>query len=121
MIESTSFGQVIVNGDTYDHDIVIFPDEIIKRKKWITKDQHGTSHKFTKEEMKEYLNDVDKSNIDRVVIGTGQYGELALLPETKEYLKEHDVEFTERKTSDLVGQTNDYPRERTVFIIHVTC
>ncbi|MEF8832247.1 MAG: MTH938/NDUFAF3 family protein [Candidatus Thermoplasmatota archaeon] len=120
-IEETDFGEITLNGETYDHDIVIFPNEIIERKKWITKEKHGTSHKFTRDEMEEYLNEVDKSNIDRVVIGTGQYGKLGLLSESKEHLDQHDIEYSERKTSDLVGQIEDHFRNRTVFIIHVTC
>lgn len=121
MIDDTSFSKIIVEGKSYDHDIVIFPDKIIRRKKEITKEKHGTSHKFTREEMEEYLNEIDPRDIEQIVIGMGQYGKLGLLPETKEYLEKHDIEYTKQKTPDLVGEGEDYPRDRTVFIIHVTC
>ncbi len=118
-IENTEFGEVTVNGQNYDHDIVVFPDQIIERKKWITKDKHGTSHKFTRDEMREYVEKVAIQKIDKVVIGTGQYGKLSLLPETEEYLEEKSIEYELKETSDLVGEKID--EERNLIIIHVTC
>ncbi len=117
-IDDTDFGEVTVNGQTFDHDIVIFPNEIIERKKWITKDKHGTSHKFTRDEMVEYLDQADRS-IDEVIVGKGQYGKLGLLPETKTYLEEKDIDFEEKKTKYLVGENID--EGSTLVILHVTC
>lgn len=118
-VEETSFGEVTVNGQTYGHDIVIFPDRIIERKKWITKDEHGTSHKFTREEMREYIETIGVRSVDKVLVGTGQYGKLSLLPEAREYLEEKSVDYQEKKTTELVGEQID--EERTMLIIHVTC
>ncbi|MFW5907988.1 MAG: MTH938/NDUFAF3 family protein [Candidatus Natronoplasma sp.] len=120
MIEDTSFGEVTIDGKTYDYDVVVFPDSIIRRKKSITKEKHGTSHKFTRAEMKVYLEEVDPSNINSIVVGTGQYDKLKLLPEARQLLEEKDLEYIERKTPDLVGM-QDHPRENNIFIIHVTC
>ncbi|KXA98983.1 hypothetical protein AKJ41_06220, partial [candidate division MSBL1 archaeon SCGC-AAA259O05] len=69
-IESTEFGSITIDGEKLDHDIVIYPDKIEKRKKWITKEKHGTSHKFTREEMEEYLNQVDTEKLRVILIGT---------------------------------------------------
>ncbi len=118
MIDDTSFGEVTIEGKTYDHDIVIFPNKIIRRKKWITKEKHGTSHMFTKNEMEKYLDQTDRS-IKKVIVGTGQYGKLGLLPETKSYLQEKDIDFDEKKTEDLVGKNID--QDSTLLILHVTC
>jgi len=118
-IEDTDFGEVTVNGQDYEHDIVVFPDNIIKRKKWITKDKHGTSHKFTRDEMKEYVETATNQNIDKVLIGTGQYGKLSLLPETEKYLDERGIEYKLKNTSDLVGEEID--EDKNLVIIHVTC
>ncbi len=118
-IEKTEFGEVTVNGQSYDYDIVIFPNKIIKRKKWITKEKHGTSHKFTRDEMKEYAEITTPESIDKIVVGTGQYGKLYLLPETKNYLKGKNIEFELKKTRDLVGEKID--EKRKLVILHVTC
>lgn len=122
-IESREFGKIIIDGQTYTHDVVIFPDTIKKRKKWITKQQHGTSHKFTREEMEEYLRQVDQDQLTTVVIGTGHYGKLGLLDETKELLKEKEIQFVERKTPEAIAYyvKSDHPRSKTLGIFHVTC
>lgn len=122
-IEDTSFGEIIVDGGKYDHDIVITPDRVKKRKKWITKDKHGTSHKFTREEMEEYLENIETEKVEIVVIGTGQYGKLGLLEETRELLDEKKIEALERKTPEAAKFFNEIekPRERKLGIFHVTC
>ncbi|MFP4000612.1 MAG: MTH938/NDUFAF3 family protein [Thermoplasmata archaeon] len=118
-IEGTEFGEVTVNGEKYDHDIVAFPNEVIERKKWITKDKHGTSHRFTRDEMEEYIEGAGHEAIDEVIVGTGQYGKLGLLPETREYLEQKDISYKEKKTPELVGR--DIDESETMTIIHVTC
>lgn len=118
-INDTEFGEITINGKNYDHDIVIFPNKIIRRKKRISKNKHGTSHKFTREEIKEYLDQVDARSIKEVIVGTGQYGKLGLLPETKNYLEEKDIDFEEKKTEYLVGENIDEGSK--LVIIHVTC
>lgn len=118
-IENTEFGEVTLNGEKYDSDIVAFSNKVIERKKWITKEKHGTSHKFTRDEMEEYIEEVDDEAVDKVVVGTGQYGKLGLLPETREYLEQKDISYKEKNTPDLVGR--DIDESETIVIIHVTC
>jgi len=118
-IENTDFGEVTVDGQTFDHDVVIFSNKIIERKKWITKEKYGTSHKFTKDEMEEYVETMRPESIDKIVVGTGQYGKLSLLPETEKYLEEKDIEYELKKTSDLVGEQID--EKKNLVILHVTC
>ncbi len=119
MIEDTSFGKVKVEGELYNHDIVIFPDEIIKRKKDISKSKHGTSHNFTKQEMKEYIKEGQDKDIKQIIVGTGQYGKLALLPETEKYLEVNGYKYKQLRTPDLVDKYLD--RKHSIIIIHVTC
>ena len=120
MIEDTSFGKVKVDGKVYNHDIVILPEGIIEREKQISKSKHGTSHKFTKEEMENYLNLINRP-IENVIVGTGQYGKLHLLDETKEMLREKGISWTEMKTTHLVKDTAKFDRDKSIVIIHVTC
>lgn len=122
-IEDTSFGEITVEGEKYDHDIVVTPDEIQERKKWITKNKHETSHKFTREEMREYLENVDTEKVEILIMGTGQYGKLSLLKETKKFLKEKGIEAIELKTPEAIELFNESnrPREKKLGIFHVTC
>lgn len=49
-IEAPGFGSIRIDGEEHNHDVVIFPEKVAERKKRITKEKHGTSHKFTREE-----------------------------------------------------------------------
>ncbi|KXA90858.1 hypothetical protein AKJ57_03345 [candidate division MSBL1 archaeon SCGC-AAA259A05] len=122
-IESTEFGSITIDGEKLDHDIVIYPDKIGERKKWITKEKHGTSHKFTREEMEEYLNQVDTEKLRVILIGTGQYGKLGLLDETKRLLEDMGIKSIELKTSEAVERFEkmEESREEKLGIFHVTC
>lgn len=52
-IEGTSFGNITIDGKTYDHDVVIRLDgNIVKRKKKLSKKLYGTSHMVSKDEAK---------------------------------------------------------------------
>lgn len=117
MIEGVRFGEIIVNGQKYEHDIVIYPSgKIEKRKKWISKQKHGTSHKFDKEELKEYLSE----EFDVLVVGTGIYGVLSLLPESRELVK--GKEIIEKPTPEAVKIFNELKdKKRVLGIFHITC
>ena len=52
-IESTTFGNITIDGKTYEHDVVIrLSGEVVKRKKKLSKKHYGTSHVVSKEEAK---------------------------------------------------------------------
>lgn len=122
-IEAPSFGSIMIDGEEHDHDVVIFPERTAERKKWITKEKHGTSHKFTREEMEEYLEKVDTDRIEKTIVGTGQYGKLGLLDEAKELLEERGIEIVEAKTPEAARlfSEGEKPRGQKLGIFHVTC
>lgn len=68
--QETSFGSIKIDGKNYDHDVVIFSGGIERREKSISKRKHGTRHKFTKEEMKNYIQG-KSDQIKLLVVGTG--------------------------------------------------
>ena len=75
MIESTKFGQITIDGSTYDHDIVTLPSgDVIKRKKKLSKKEYGTSHIVSVNEIKAYF----EKGTETFIAGTGQYGILEL-------------------------------------------
>jgi hypothetical protein len=52
-IENTTFGTITMDGKTYEHDVLIrLSDEVVKRKKKLSKKYYGTSHVLSKEEAK---------------------------------------------------------------------
>ncbi|MBO8173889.1 MAG: Mth938-like domain-containing protein [Thermococcus sp.] len=117
MIDSVKFGEIVVEGKRYVHDIVIYPSgKIERRKKELSKRKHGTSHKFDPDELKEYL----KEDFDVLIVGAGIYGALRLLPEAKELVK--DKEVIEKPTPEAIKLFNELRKEKKVLgIFHITC
>ncbi|AEC51010.1 hypothetical protein PNA2_0092 [Pyrococcus sp. NA2] len=116
-VEEVKFGLVKIDGKEFTHDIVIYPSGRIKRrKKEISKRKHGTSHKLDPEELKEYLSE----DFDVLLVGTGIYGMLSLLPESRELVKEKEI--IERPTKEALKLLENLRKEKRVLaIIHVTC
>ncbi len=116
-VEYPSFGRITVEGDVYGHDIVVYPSgRVERRKKWISKEKHGTSHRLDPEELKEYLTE----DFDLLLVGTGMYGKLSLLPESRKLAEGKEV--IELPTGEAVKVFSEESGKRRVLaIFHVTC
>ncbi|AMQ18387.1 Mth938-like domain-containing protein [Thermococcus peptonophilus] len=116
-LEYPAFGKIIVDGTTYEHDIVIYPSgRVERRKKEISKQKHGTSHKLDPKELKEYLTE----DFDVLIVGTGMYGKLSLLPGSRELVKEKEVlELPTKKAVEVFNEI--YGEKKVLGIFHVTC
>ena len=67
MLSSTKFGSIIVDGETFDHDIVIsLSGRVKKRKKKLSKQQYGTSHTVSLAEAEHIYDD----GAEQVIVGT---------------------------------------------------
>src|SRR3974377_2030894 len=85
-IDGTTFGTTTIDGETYDHDVVIRPSgEIVKRKKKLSKKLYGTSHVLSKDEAKFLL----EEGCEQIIIGSGQMGNVHLSPEAEGYFEKH--------------------------------
>ncbi len=85
IIERTSFGEIVVNGEKYEKDIYInISGKIRKRKKKLSKKRCGTSHIISLEEA-EY---VYEKGLEELIIGTGQEGLVTLSPEARSFFSD---------------------------------
>ena len=51
-ITDTRFGIIIIDGETYQHDVVVqLSGEVVKRKKKLSKKIYGTSHTSSEDEI----------------------------------------------------------------------
>ena len=70
-IDSTSFGSITIDGEKYDHDVMIrLFGKVKKRKKKLSKKVYGSSHTVSLDEA-EY---VYREGAKILVFGTGQNG-----------------------------------------------
>ena len=116
-LEYPTFGRIVIDGRTYEHDIVVYPSgRVERRKKWLSKEKHGTSHKLDPDELREYLRD----DFDVLIVGTGFYGYLSLLPESRGLVEGKEVH--ELPTAEAVELFNRlWGKKRILAIFHVTC
>ena len=85
-IDSTKFGSIKIDGETFENDVVIRLDgEIEKRKKKLSKAVYGTSHTISLDEAKHLY----QEGADKLIIGTGQTGQVKLSDDAEAYFKKN--------------------------------
>jgi hypothetical protein len=116
-IQGTEFGSITVDDETYDHDIVIrLSGKVKKRKKKLSKEQNGTSHTVSLAEAEHIYDD----GAERLVIGTGQYGNVKLSDEAESYFKDKACSVELSATPEAVKAWNK-AEGKTIAMFHVTC
>lgn len=114
-IEKFSFGQITIDGVTYEHDVVIDHGEIRKRNKKPSKkfrDAYAHTPLSAAEEI--------PWKCRRLVIGTGAYGNLPVMDEVKQEAARRDLELLVLPTAEAIKALGKAP-PRTNAILHVTC
>lgn len=116
-IDSTRFGSITVDGETYDYDIMIrLSGEIEKRKKKLSKERYGTSHIISPEEAEELY----EKGCGKLIIGTGQEDNVRLSEEARRYLDEHEVTCILESTPRAITTWNE-SKGAKIGLFHVTC
>lgn len=116
-IDGTDFGGIVIDGERYDHDVVIrLSGDVKKRKKRLSKEVFGTSHRVSLDEAKHIY---DEGAL-HVIIGSGQYGALDVSKEAQEYFLRKGCEVTVAPTPEAVKSWND-AKGKVVAMFHVTC
>jgi len=117
ILEGTGFGYINVDGKRISHDIVIRLDgEVKKRKKKLSKEIYGTSHKISLAEA-EYIFQEDA---ERLLIGAGQFDKVRLSPEAAEFFKGQNCVVDIRPTPDAAKAWNE-SQGNIIGLFHITC
>jgi hypothetical protein len=118
-IDKTAFGSITVEGSVFEHDVIIRPDgRVKKRKKKLSKAVYGTSHTISLDEAK-YVCD-QGPGADRLIVGSGQYGNVELSPEAAAYVEERKFSVVLLPTPDVIDVWNK-TEGRAIGLFHVTC
>lgn len=111
MIESFSFGQIIIDGKIYYSDVVIYPDYI--QSEWWRKEGHNLT-----------IEDVDKLltiKPDILMVGTG-YGGLKVPIETEDYVKTMGIKLIVQETEKICEKINELSKSNKVIAaLHLSC
>jgi hypothetical protein len=118
-IDRTAFGSITVEGTVFEHDVIIRPDgRVKKRKKKLSKAVYGTSHTISLDEAK-YVCGLGP-DADRLIVGSGQYGNVELSPEAAAYVEEGKFSVVLLPTPDVIDVWNQ-TEGRAIGLFHVTC
>jgi hypothetical protein len=116
-IDQTTFGSMTIEGSVFEHDVLIrLSGQVKKRKKKLSKAIYGTSHILSLDEAKHVYED----GAERLMIGTGQYGNVRLSEEAADYFKRKQCRVELLPTPEAIRAWNE--AEGTVIgLFHVTC
>ena len=116
-IQSTEFGSITVDEEELDHDIVIrLSGKVKKRKKKLSKEQYGSSHTVSLAEAEHIFDD----SAERLIIGSGQDGNVKLSDEAENYFKEKGCSVELHPTPEAIKVWNQ-AEGKTIAMFHVTC
>ena len=115
--DHTAFGEITIDGKTYDHDVIVrLSGQIMKRKKKLSKKLYGTSHIVSKDEAKF----VFEKGCRQLILGSGQYGNVRLSPEAEAFFAKKKCEVVIKSTPQAIRAFNEAPGKK-IGLFHVTC
>jgi len=116
-VDSTEFGSITIDGETYHHDVLIrLSGKIETRKKKLSNRIFGTSHILSREEAKF----VYEKRCELLVLGTGQNDSVRLSPEAAAFFARKGCEVLAEATPHAVATFNR-SKGRRIGLFHVTC
>ena len=107
-----SFGRIVIDGQTYTSDVIIFPDYVDSL--WWRKEGHLLQIAD--------LKDIVAAKLSVLIIGTGFYGTMRVPKETFEHLKSNKIEVYVENTQQAVKLYNEISSQKpTIAALHLTC
>ena len=111
-IEEYRFGQIVVDGQAYEKDLIILPDRIVSGW-WREK-----SHKLKAAD----LSAVMEARPDVLVVGRGAYGRMSVTGKAERALEQAGIQLIAQPTKEAVETYNRLRQERQVAAaLHLTC
>jgi hypothetical protein len=105
----------VIDGTTYDRDVVVDHGRVRKRKKGPSRELRET-YGHTPLSIAEDI----PWKCRRLVIGTGATGSLPVLPEVEEEARRRGVDLVTMPTAEAVRLLNDGMKD-TNTLLHLTC
>lgn len=111
-IESYTFGHIVIKGQAYTSDLIIYPHRVEAR--WWRKEGHRLQPVD--------LEEVVREKPEVLVVGTGYFGHMKVSPETCDYLRSQEIEMIAERTQEAWQTYNRLSQNRKVVAaLHLTC
>lgn len=112
MIDTYTFGNIMIDGKTYTSDVIIYPNRLSSS--WWRKVGHELSV--------DDLEDVLDQKPDVIVVGMGDPGLMQVLPETEKLIKSRGIKLVVQPTKEACKTYNQqFPSQRVIAMLHLTC
>ena len=113
VIESYSFGSMVIDGVSYTRDVIIFPDGSILNPWW-----RKQGHVLIMDDLQELL----AAEPEIIVCGTGAMGVMRPAAQLREYLAASNINFIVQKSGQAVETYNNLSgKKRVGGCFHLTC
>ena len=112
-IDSYSFGRIVIDGQVYTSDVIIYPDRVDAS--WWRKE----GHRLQPDDIAEALN----KHPDVLIIGTGYAGVMSVPKEVLKHIASHGIEVKIERTAKAVELYNALQRKKkhVIAALHLTC
>lgn len=111
-IDSYRFGEIIIDGQAFREDLIIFPERILSN--WWRKSGHNLSTKDIME--------VFDAHPDTLLIGQGTYSRMKVPDQTEQALEKAGIEVIAQSSHAACKLYNELRLEKRVALaIHLTC
>jgi hypothetical protein len=110
------FGEIEIEGERYDYDLLIDAGEISKRKK---KGSRAFRAEFGHTPLS--LDERIPWGGSKLIVGTGMYGSLPIMPEVYEEAERRGVELADVPSEEACGLLAGLDRTEAYAVLHVTC
>jgi hypothetical protein len=113
VVDSYSFGQVVVDGTPYDRDLILFPDRV--QADWWRREGHRL--------LVEDLGSVLEYAPEVLVVGTGSSGVMEVPAPTAASVRSRGIVLEVERTAEACRRFNELLGEgkRVVAALHLTC
>lgn len=112
MVDSYSFGRIMIDKQSFTSDIILFPDRVYSP--WRRKEGHN----LCMEDLKE----IPFEDYDVFIVGTGFFGVMKVDKDVRTFMKENGIQLIVEKTKDAVAAYNELPCNTSVVgAFHLTC
>ena len=110
------FGEIEIDGERYDHDVVIERGSVRKRRKKASK-QYRSAYGHTPLSADEDI----PWGAGRLIVGTGAYGSLPIMPEVLAEAERRGVELVAAPTDEALRLVAESAPDDVYAVLHVTC
>ena len=111
-IESFRFGQIVIDGQVYRHDLIILPDCVLPN--W----WRIEGHKLCYEDLQQVLQEQPQV----VIIGLGVFQRIVVPDDVREQIEAEGARFIALRTGEACESYNRWCKEaRVVAALHLTC